>query len=162
MIGVALMNNAGEDQAMIGDLGALTPDQRALLDAAPGPVLITEPTRDGARPRVLYVNQAFIEMTGWSAEDIVGRAPDVLYGKKTDRALIEEMRKLRSVVLRHPPSHIQRSTAYFLSLGHYDAQVARLARHYGQRAIDAIAPFPAGPAKSALTEAVEFAISRAY
>ena len=82
---------------MIGDLGALTPDQRALLDAAPGPVLITEPTRDGARPRVLYVNQAFIEMTGWSAEDIVGRAPDVLYGKKTDRALIEEMRRtLRS------------------------------------------------------------------
>ncbi|WP_187336718.1 polyprenyl synthetase family protein [Novosphingopyxis iocasae] len=36
------------------------------------------------------------------------------------------------------------------------------ARHYGQRAIDAIAAFPAGPAKSALTEAVEFAISRAY
>ena len=36
------------------------------------------------------------------------------------------------------------------------------ARHYGQRAIDAIAPFPAGPAKAALVEAVEFAISRAY
>lgn len=36
------------------------------------------------------------------------------------------------------------------------------ARHYGQRAIDAIAPFPVGPAKSALIEAVEFAISRAY
>lgn len=36
------------------------------------------------------------------------------------------------------------------------------ARHYGQRAIDAIAPFPAGPAKAALIEAVEFAISRAY
>ncbi|WP_420607632.1 polyprenyl synthetase family protein [Novosphingopyxis sp.] len=36
------------------------------------------------------------------------------------------------------------------------------ARHYGQRAIDAIAPFPAGPAKSALIEAVEFAIDRAY
>ena len=36
------------------------------------------------------------------------------------------------------------------------------ARHYGQRAIDAIAHFPAGEAKSALTEAVEFAIARAY
>ncbi|SFR14649.1 PLP-dependent aminotransferase family protein [Poseidonocella sedimentorum] len=50
-----------------------------------------------------------------------------------DQTLIEEMRKLRTVVLRHPPSHIQRTTAYFLSLGHYDAQVARMARHYGQR-----------------------------
>jgi octaprenyl-diphosphate synthase len=36
------------------------------------------------------------------------------------------------------------------------------ARHYGQRAIDAIGHFPANDAKAALTEAVEFAISRAY
>jgi len=36
------------------------------------------------------------------------------------------------------------------------------ARHYGRRAIDALASFPSGKAKSALTEAVEFAISRAY
>jgi octaprenyl-diphosphate synthase len=36
------------------------------------------------------------------------------------------------------------------------------ARHYGRRAIDALGPFPAGKAKAALTEAVEFAISRVY
>ncbi|MFP5329922.1 MAG: polyprenyl synthetase family protein [Alphaproteobacteria bacterium] len=36
------------------------------------------------------------------------------------------------------------------------------ARYYGRRAIDALAPFPAGKAKSALIEAVEFAIARAY
>nr|WP_295372296.1 polyprenyl synthetase family protein [uncultured Sphingosinicella sp.] len=36
------------------------------------------------------------------------------------------------------------------------------ARTYGQRAIDALGPFPGGKAKSALVEAVEFAISRAY
>ena len=36
------------------------------------------------------------------------------------------------------------------------------ARHYGRRALDALAGFPAGKAKAALSEAVEFAISRAY
>jgi octaprenyl-diphosphate synthase len=36
------------------------------------------------------------------------------------------------------------------------------ARHYGQRAIDALGPFPTGRAKAALIEAVEFAIARAY
>ncbi|MEJ7933778.1 polyprenyl synthetase family protein [Sphingobium sp. AN558] len=36
------------------------------------------------------------------------------------------------------------------------------ARHYGQRAIDALGMFAGGRAKSALTEAVEFAIARAY
>ena len=36
------------------------------------------------------------------------------------------------------------------------------ARHYGRRAIDALAMFPASKAKAALTETVEFAIARAY
>lgn len=36
------------------------------------------------------------------------------------------------------------------------------ARHYGARAIDALAGFPGGQARDALTETVEFAIARAY
>ena len=36
------------------------------------------------------------------------------------------------------------------------------ARLYGRRAIDALGPFPAGKAKAALTDAVEFAVARAY
>jgi octaprenyl-diphosphate synthase len=36
------------------------------------------------------------------------------------------------------------------------------ARHYGRRAIDALAPFPSSRAKAALAEAVEFAVARAY
>ena len=42
-----------------------------------------------------------------------------------------------------------------------DDTLAR-ARHYGQRAIDAIGRFPNGPAKDAMIEAVECAIRRAY
>lgn len=42
-----------------------------------------------------------------------------------------------------------------------DDTLAR-ARHYGQRAIDALGPFAAGQAKEAMVEAVEFAVARAY
>ncbi len=42
-----------------------------------------------------------------------------------------------------------------------DDTIAR-ARHYGRIAIDSISSFPDGVAKSSMTEAVEFAISRAY
>jgi octaprenyl-diphosphate synthase len=42
------------------------------------------------------------------------------------------------------------------------ADTIERARHYGRRAIDALAAFPASKAKAALTEAVEFAIGRAY
>ncbi|MGJ8626201.1 MAG: PLP-dependent aminotransferase family protein [Sulfitobacter sp.] len=39
---------------------------------------------------------------------------------------IKEARALRASVLRHPPGHIQRTTSYFLSLGHYDALIRRM------------------------------------
>ena len=42
-----------------------------------------------------------------------------------------------------------------------DDTIAR-ARHYGQRAIDALSPFPASNAKDAMIEAVEFAVARVY
>jgi octaprenyl-diphosphate synthase len=42
-----------------------------------------------------------------------------------------------------------------------DDTLAR-ARHYGQRAIDALGGFAPGKAKDAMVEAVEFAVARAY
>jgi octaprenyl-diphosphate synthase len=42
------------------------------------------------------------------------------------------------------------------------ADTIERARHYGRRAIDALAPFPTSKAKAALTEAAEFAVARAY
>ncbi len=46
-----------------------------------------------------------------------------LVGSET---FISQARALRASVLRHPPGHIQRTAAYFLSLGHYDAQIKRM------------------------------------
>lgn len=46
---------------------------------------------------------------------------------------IREARALRASVLRHPPGHIQRTAAYFLSLGHYDAQIRRMAASLHER-----------------------------
>ncbi|MGR1581832.1 MocR-like pyridoxine biosynthesis transcription factor PdxR [Thalassobius sp. S69A] len=48
-------------------------------------------------------------------------------------AFIREARALRASVLRHPPGHIQRTAAYFLSLGHYDAQIHRMGTILAQR-----------------------------
>lgn len=42
------------------------------------------------------------------------------------------------------------------------ADTMERARHYGQRAIDALGPFKGGEAKAALVEAVQFAVARAY
>ena len=49
------------------------------------------------------------------------------------KELIEEMRALRRLMVRHPPTNNQRSTAFFLSLGYYDVFVRRLHRVYRER-----------------------------
>ena len=56
--------------------------------------------------------------------------------------LIIELRALRRLMLRHPSAFIQRAFALFLSLGHYDAQLRRLALAQSERCaivLDALA-----------------------
>lgn len=46
---------------------------------------------------------------------------------------IARARALRALTLRHPPGHVQRTMAHFLSRGHYDALLRRTGRAYGLR-----------------------------
>lgn len=46
---------------------------------------------------------------------------------------IQQARALRATLLRHPPGHIQRTTAYFLARGHYDAMVKQMREAFHQR-----------------------------
>ncbi len=48
-------------------------------------------------------------------------------------SFIAEARALRALVLRHPPGHIQRTVAYFLAEGHYDALVNRMKTAFRRR-----------------------------
>jgi len=46
---------------------------------------------------------------------------------------IREARHLRSLILRHPPGHQQRSVAYFLAQGHYDSLIKRMRTAFAER-----------------------------
>ncbi len=46
---------------------------------------------------------------------------------------IAEARALRSMVLKHPPGHVQRTVAYFLAEGHYDAMINRMRLAFRRR-----------------------------
>ena len=50
-----------------------------------------------------------------------------------DAALIQEMRALRRLMLRHPPGNNQRAAALFLANGHFDVLVRRIHRTYRDR-----------------------------
>jgi PAS domain S-box-containing protein len=55
-------------------------------------VLITEADPlDAPGPRIVYVNQAFAEMTGYGVEELIGRTPRILQGPKSDQ---QELKRL--------------------------------------------------------------------
>ncbi|MCE0492771.1 MocR-like pyridoxine biosynthesis transcription factor PdxR [Vibrio salinus] len=47
-----------------------------------------------------------------------------------DRTLINQARKLRRLMYRHPPANNQRTSALFISLGYYDSYLAKIRRSY--------------------------------
>jgi PAS domain S-box-containing protein len=56
-------------------------------------ILVTDANLDPPHgPRILYVNRAWLKMTGYDREDLRGKTPRLLQGKHTDRALLRELR----------------------------------------------------------------------
>jgi PAS domain S-box-containing protein len=56
-------------------------------------VVVTDPlARSGERPTVAYVNPAFTALTGYAAEEVIGRSPMLLRGPKSEPATLERMR----------------------------------------------------------------------
>ena len=52
-------------------------------------VMITEASPE---TKIVYVNDAFTKLTGYSADDVIGKSPGLLQGPKTDRAVLDRLR----------------------------------------------------------------------
>lgn len=65
---------------------ALATIDDALLITESGPL-------DEPGPRVVYVNEAFTRMTGFTAADITGRSPRMMQGEETDRTSLDQFRR---------------------------------------------------------------------
>jgi PAS domain-containing protein len=57
-------------------------------------VIITEANSiDDPGPKIVYVNDAFSDKTGYTAEEIIGQSPRILQGEKTDKETLKRIRK---------------------------------------------------------------------
>jgi PAS domain S-box-containing protein len=51
-------------------------------------------------PSIVYVNEAFTRMSGYTAAEVIGKTPRILQGEKTDRTQLD---KIRAALLRGEP-----------------------------------------------------------
>ena len=62
------------------------------VDSVKDSIIITDTQLDEPGPRIIYVNPAFTEMTGYTAQDVIGKSPRFLQGPKTDRRVLDDIR----------------------------------------------------------------------
>lgn len=56
-------------------------------------VIITEAAQlDGAGPKIIFVNEAFSKISGYSSEEVLGKTPRMLQGANTDRDTLRDLR----------------------------------------------------------------------
>jgi two-component system cell cycle sensor histidine kinase/response regulator CckA len=56
-------------------------------------ILITEAELDAPGPKIVFVNPAFTKMTGYTADEALGKTPRILQGPRTDKAVLNRLLK---------------------------------------------------------------------
>ena len=68
-------------------------------------VMITDiDTSKSAIPNIIFVNSAFTDMTGYPADEVIGKSPEMFFGKKSD---ILEFDKLKTAIQEYKECFIE-------------------------------------------------------
>jgi len=75
------------------DILTLNDYELAIFDHSYNSVVITTPFLGGEHPKILYVNEAFTQMSGYEKDEIIGKTPRILQGEKTDREVLDRLKE---------------------------------------------------------------------
>ncbi|SDB72114.1 HWE histidine kinase domain-containing protein [Belnapia rosea] len=65
---------------------------RSVVQTIGEAIIVTSPELDPPGPLIEYVNPGFERMTGYAADEVLGRSPRFLQGDGTDRTALDELR----------------------------------------------------------------------
>jgi PAS domain S-box-containing protein len=70
---------------------------KAAADESFSAITVTEAADADQPGEIVYVNDAFTEMTGYEAEEVLGKTPGMLQGPKTEQEVLDRLdRKLQN------------------------------------------------------------------
>ena len=64
---------------------------KALAEIAFSSVMVTRATDDKGASEIVYVNDRFTDLTGYSADEVMGKTPGMMQGPKTDRDVLDRL-----------------------------------------------------------------------
>lgn len=56
-------------------------------------IMITEGGSHADGHKIVFVNKAFTQMTGYTPDEVIGKTPRFLQGDKTDKAVVDQLAK---------------------------------------------------------------------
>ena len=111
--GFVIRNDQGKGTRMVGAMQDISQQKEeelrlklleSVITNTKDSILITEAEPfDEPGPRIIYVNEAFTEMTGYTAEEVIGKTPRILQGPETDQ---EEINRLSTALRKWEPCEI--------------------------------------------------------
>jgi len=68
-------------------------EMQTFIENSYNPILITTAKLDKPHPKILYCNNAFESLSEYQLDEIYGKTPRILQGKKTQRKVLDHLRK---------------------------------------------------------------------
>ncbi|MCK0147104.1 PAS domain S-box protein [Arenibacter sp. F26102] len=109
-LGLLVLDKAGKPKVFEGTVQDISQQKReehqwrlveSVVTNTKDAVLITEAEPfDKPGPRIIFVNEAFTKMTGYTAKEVIGKTPRILQGPKTDR---EALKRLGEAIRKWKP-----------------------------------------------------------
>jgi PAS domain S-box-containing protein len=65
----------------------------ATITSAKDGIMITTADLDNGGPKIIYVNNSFTDITGYTKEEIIGKTPRILQGHGTDRQALDKLKE---------------------------------------------------------------------
>ena len=78
---------------IINDTLELDSYELTIFEHSYNAIIITTTYLNDEHPKILYANQAFLKMTGYSVEEIINKTPRILQGEKTDRNVLQRLKE---------------------------------------------------------------------
>jgi PAS domain S-box-containing protein len=101
--GFLIMNEKGNPVRMIGSMQDVTRRMEeehrlklleSVITYATDAVMITEAQPiNPPGPKIVYINDAFTKMTGYSKDEVIGKSPRMFQGSRTSREKLDKLRK---------------------------------------------------------------------